>query len=84
MKCCFHDVEKGRVGNGPPLLRWVRWRERGRPREPGRLMTILCEGENIWQLARADRMAIIVDADDYFRLAREALLKAEKRIMLVG
>lgn len=29
-------------------------------------------------------MAVIVDADIYFRLARAALLKAERRIMLVG
>ena len=47
-------------------------------------MTILCESENCWQIARATRMAVIVDADDYFRLARDAFLKAERRIMLVG
>ncbi len=47
-------------------------------------MTILREGETCWRIARADRMAVIVDADDYFRIAREALLKAETRIMLVG
>ncbi len=47
-------------------------------------MTVLHEGENCWRIARADRMAVIVDADDYFRLARDAFLKAERRIMLVG
>lgn len=47
-------------------------------------MTMLREGDNCWRIARADRMAVIVDADIYFRLAREALLKAERRIMLVG
>jgi phosphatidylserine/phosphatidylglycerophosphate/cardiolipin synthase-like enzyme len=47
-------------------------------------MTMLREGENCWRIARAERMSVIVDADDYFRLARDALLKAERRIMLVG
>ncbi len=47
-------------------------------------MTMLREGDNCWKIARADRMSVIVDADDYFRLARDALLKAERRIMLVG
>ena len=47
-------------------------------------MTLFRKDANIWRTARADRLAVIVDADDYFRLAREALLKAEKRIMLVG
>src|ERR1044071_4445118 len=41
-------------------------------------------GRNCWQVARADRAAVIVDADDYFRLAREAMLKAERRILLIG
>jgi phosphatidylserine/phosphatidylglycerophosphate/cardiolipin synthase-like enzyme len=47
-------------------------------------MTMLRAGENCWRIERADRMAVIVDADDYFRLARDALLRAERRIMLVG
>ena len=41
-------------------------------------------GDNVWRVVRADRMAVIVDADRYFALARDALLKAERRIMLVG
>jgi phosphatidylserine/phosphatidylglycerophosphate/cardiolipin synthase-like enzyme len=47
-------------------------------------MTMLREGENCWRIAPVERMSVIVDADDYFRLARDALLKAERRIMLVG
>lgn len=47
-------------------------------------MTILRENENCWRIARAERMAVIVDADIYFRLARDAFLQAERRIMLVG
>jgi len=49
-----------------------------------RRMTMLREGSNCWRIARADQLSVVVDADDYFRLAREALLKAERRIMLVG
>lgn len=47
-------------------------------------MTMLREGDNCWKIGRAERMSVIVDADDYFRLARDALLKAERRIMLIG
>ncbi|WP_408988222.1 phospholipase D-like domain-containing protein [Sphingomonas sp. SUN039] len=45
---------------------------------------MLREGDNCWRIAHTDRMAVIVDSDDYFRLARDAFLKAERRIMLVG
>ncbi len=41
-------------------------------------------GETCWRIARASRAAVIVDADDYFRIARAAMLKAEKQILLVG
>jgi phosphatidylserine/phosphatidylglycerophosphate/cardiolipin synthase-like enzyme len=44
----------------------------------------LTEGENCWRIARAERASVIVDAEDYFRLARAAMLKAKKRIMLIG
>ncbi|PZU58050.1 MAG: phospholipase [Sphingobium sp.] len=37
-----------------------------------------------WRVARADKACVIVDAEDYFRLARAAMLKAQRRIMLVG
>ncbi len=32
----------------------------------------------------ASRAAVIIDAEDYFRFARAAMLKARKRIMLIG
>ena len=35
-------------------------------------------------MERADRAALVVDAADYFRLARQAMLRAEKQIMLIG
>ena len=32
-----------------------------------------------WRTATASRAAVIVDADDYFRAARSAMLKAKRR-----
>lgn len=49
--------------------------EKARPLEPGR---------NCWRIERADKASIVVDADNYFRAARQAMLAAEKRIMLIG
>lgn len=44
----------------------------------------LIAGRNCWTTTIADQATIIVDAADYFRLARNAMLKAERRIMLIG
>ena len=41
-------------------------------------------GEACWRVERADRMTVIVDAEDYFRAAREAMLQARRRILLIG
>ena len=41
-------------------------------------------GQNCWRVERADRASLIVDAADYFRLARQAMLRAEKQILLIG
>ena len=41
-------------------------------------------GRNCWRIAPATRATVIVDAADYFAAAREAMLKAERRIMLFG
>ncbi|GBH32623.1 phospholipase D-like domain-containing protein [Sphingobium xenophagum] len=41
-------------------------------------------GEDCWQIARATRASTIIDADAYFRHARAAMLKAKRRIMLIG
>ncbi len=35
-------------------------------------------------MVRANKVAVIVDACDYFRILRKAMLAAEKRIMIVG
>lgn len=41
-------------------------------------------GEDCWRIARADRASVIIDADAYFRQARAAMMKAKRRIMLIG
>lgn len=47
-------------------------------------VAMLEPGRNCWQIARADKARLIVDAADYFATVRQAMLTAEKRIMLVG
>ncbi|HEX8445567.1 MAG TPA: phospholipase D-like domain-containing protein [Sphingomonas sp.] len=37
-----------------------------------------------WRIEQADQFSVIVDAEDYFRTARHAMLNAKQRIMLVG
>jgi hypothetical protein len=39
--------------------------------------------ENCWRVERASRATVIIDAADYFRAARAAMMAAEHRIMLV-
>lgn len=41
-------------------------------------------GRNCWRIERADQAALIVDAANYFSVVREAMMAAEKRIMLIG
>lgn len=38
----------------------------------------------LWRLEQATRAAVIVDAEDYFRHLRDAMCKAQRRIVLVG
>ena len=40
--------------------------------------------DGYWRTARADKASVIVDAADYFALARAAMLTARRRIMLIG
>lgn len=47
-------------------------------------MQVALDPEHFWRTARATRMSVIVDADEYFTKARSAMLKAKQRIMLVG
>ena len=52
-------------------------------RETG-LDPLLEPGRNCWRVERSDRAALIVDAADYFALARKAMLRAKSQILLIG
>jgi phosphatidylserine/phosphatidylglycerophosphate/cardiolipin synthase-like enzyme len=41
-------------------------------------------GHNAWRVEHADRVSVIVDAEDYFRAARDAMLMAKRQILLIG
>jgi phospholipase D1/2 len=45
---------------------------------------LLQPGRNCLRIARAGRASLIVDAADYYRIAREAMLGARSRILLIG
>jgi phosphatidylserine/phosphatidylglycerophosphate/cardiolipin synthase-like enzyme len=40
--------------------------------------------DGVWRYAKVDRASVIVDAEDYFAVMQQAMLKARRRIMLVG
>jgi phosphatidylserine/phosphatidylglycerophosphate/cardiolipin synthase-like enzyme len=69
------SVEDGYEGTLMTNVEELR-REGGRP--------LLTPGRNCHGVARADRFACIIDAADYFRFAKQAMLGAQKRIMLIG
>ncbi|HEX2148474.1 MAG TPA: phospholipase, partial [Pseudorhizobium sp.] len=48
------------------------------------MTTILTEGETCWRIAHADRFSVIIDAADFFKLAKQAMLKAKRSIYLIG
>ena len=41
-------------------------------------------GRNCWRIERAEKATVIVDAEDYFRISRQAMKSAKHQIMLVG
>lgn len=45
---------------------------------------VLVPGRTCWRIEVAERFALIVDAADYFRHAKAAMLKAKSRIVLIG
>jgi len=47
-------------------------------------MAILRPGETCWRVARADRVAFLVDADAYFTAFRRAVLNARREVLIVG
>ena len=46
--------------------------------------TLFDPDRNCWRVARADHAAAIIDAADYFRFARAAMLDARQQILLIG
>lgn len=48
------------------------------------MTSILAEGETCWRIAKAERFSVIVDAADFFRLAKRAMRKAKRSIILIG
>ena len=45
---------------------------------------MLKQGSNCWRIEPAVKASVVIDAQDYFRFARDAMLNARRRIMLVG
>jgi phospholipase D1/2 len=45
---------------------------------------ILKRGRNIWRVERAHRSAVLIDGAAFFGAVREALLKAQRSILIVG
>ena len=46
--------------------------------------SILVPDDTCWTVEEAARFAVIVDAADYYRFAKEAMLKARHRVFLIG
>ncbi|MBB3713856.1 phospholipase D1/2 [Limimaricola variabilis] len=45
---------------------------------------ILRPGETCWKMAQADRLAVIVDAADYFSVIREVVPQARQSVLFIG
>jgi phospholipase D1/2 len=45
---------------------------------------ILVPGRTCWRIERAERLAVIVDAADYFAAVKSSILKAERSVLLIG
>lgn len=58
--------------------------EQGKPPGSGASMPIFQPGENCWRVARVDKMALIVDAADYFRILRKVFVAAKRELLLIG
>lgn len=54
------------------------------PRQSQAVLSLCQPGQNCWRVERAGRAAVVVDAADYFRLARQAMLKARSQILVMG
>lgn len=45
---------------------------------------LLVAGQTCWRVEHADRVACIIDGQDYFRRVKAAMLQARRRILLIG
>lgn len=45
---------------------------------------MLSPRDNCWRIESGAKASIIIDAEEYFRVARDAMLNAKRRVMLVG
>src|SRR5918911_1764427 len=71
------------------LDRGMRGRRNGAPAAASQLReahapSLLRPGYNCWAVSRADRVAMLVDAADYFRAFYEAALRAKRSITILG
>src|SRR5690349_17707985 len=41
-------------------------------------------GRNVWRVEKADRASVLIDAGAYFGALRQALLKAERSVYIIG
>jgi phospholipase D1/2 len=46
--------------------------------------SIFQPGRNCWRVARADRLALIVDAADYFRVLRGVMAASKRELLMIG
>jgi len=46
--------------------------------------SILIPGDTVWRRCRADRVAVLIDAAEYFAALRAALLLAEREVYIIG
>src|SRR5258705_2336817 len=56
----------------------------GRVEEASSTPSILRPGYNVWTVARAERVALLVDAADYFKAFTEAALRAKRSITILS
>ncbi|QNM83872.1 phospholipase [Sphingomonas sabuli] len=47
-------------------------------------MSVFRPGENCWRVERAAKAAVIIDACDYYRTVRQAMLQAKEQILIIG
>ncbi len=50
----------------------------------GERPAVLRPGETCWRIVRADRLAVIVDAADYFAIVRQAAQQATHSLLMIG